>query len=60
MVRERCGAPGTWPIGEEIADEVLETALDRLNSTKMGHRRSFETDCTHVHRELRRKRVACQ
>ena len=49
---ERAGL--SWPLGEDVSDAVLETALYKAAGTKTGHRRIAEPVWAHVHRELKR------
>jgi transposase len=55
---ERYQAAGlAWPLGEDVSDSALETALYKNAGTKQGHRRHAEPDWATIHRELKRKHV---
>lgn len=47
----------SWPLAEDITDEVLEDRLYGSAGTKQGHRRHAEPDWSRIHRELKRKHV---
>jgi transposase len=55
---ERFRASGlTWPLPDEVAEDVLEQQLYGAAGTKRGHRRHAEPDWAQLHRELKRKHV---
>jgi transposase len=47
----------TWPLADDMTDEVLEDKLYANAGTKQGHRRHAEPDWARIHRELKRKHV---
>ena len=47
----------TWPLSEDVTEEVLEDQLYGRAGTKRGHRRHGEPDWAQLHRELKRKHV---
>jgi transposase len=58
LTLKRFGAAGlSWPLGDEITDEVLEAKLFGGRGTKQRHRRHTEPDWAAIHRELKRKHV---
>lgn len=59
-LRRAAAAGLTWPLGEDLGDAALESALYHPAGTKTGHRRSPEPDWAVVHREMKRKHVTLQ
>jgi transposase len=47
----------TWPLADDMTDEVLEGKLYANAGSKQGHRRHAEPDWARMHRELKRKHV---
>jgi transposase len=58
LTLKRFAAAGlSWPLGDEITDEVLEAKLFGGRGTKQRCRRHAEPDWAAIHRELKRKHV---
>jgi hypothetical protein len=50
----------SWPLDDDVSDDVLEAALYKAAGTKTGHRRAPEPEWPQVHREPKRKHVTLQ
>lgn len=59
-LRRATAAGLSWPLDDDMSDDVLEAALYKAAGTKTGHRRAPEPDWAEVHRELKRKHVTLQ
>lgn len=44
-----------WPLGEAVADSILEARMYKNAGKKQGHRQRAEPDWASMHQELKRK-----